>query len=180
MMPHEVDVKVKAIECNNQQADYAYSGQIANISLQLPKDFDPTYIKSGTVLCDPLHPIYKVRRFRANILVHDVDQPLTKGQQTIVFTFSNKVSGKVQKLEHKLDKDRNPINPGKKLFALKQNDFASVIIKLEEKICLEIFKNNKTMGRVALMGSMNTTAEDGKMYESQTVIAAGTITQLMI
>ena len=36
------------------------------------------------------------------------------------------------------------------------------------------------MGRVALMGSMNVTTEDGKTYESQKVIAAGTIEQLLV
>ena len=61
--------------------------------------FDPYYIGPGNVLCDPDYPVNKVRKFRARIVVYDVLVPVTKGQQVVVYTFSNKIPGKISRLE---------------------------------------------------------------------------------
>ena len=46
------------------------------------------------------------------------------------------------------------------------NDLAEVVIKLEERICVDIFKNNKAMGRFALR-------------DNEETIAAGTVKRLI-
>ena len=46
------------------------------------------------------------------------------------------------------------------------NDFATVTIKLEQRICLELFSNIKSMGRIALRDGTD-------------CIGAGTITEMI-
>ena len=41
---------------------------------------------------------------------------------------------------------------------LVKGNFAEVIIKMESRICLELLKNNKAMGRIALRDGMETIA----------------------
>jgi translation elongation factor EF-1alpha len=49
---------------------------------------------------------------------------------------------------------------------LVKGNYAQIVIKLDERICLELFSNNKSMGRIALR-------------EGTETIAAGTVTELV-
>mmetsp|Transcript_3825 Transcript_3825/g.6511 ORF Transcript_3825/g.6511 Transcript_3825/m.6511 type:complete len:189 (-) Transcript_3825:53-619(-) len=149
LLPQHQEVSIKAIEVHKQQVSHAYSGQLAEISISLPKEFDTAYLRQGSVLCDPKYPVHEVRKFRARIIVYDVKTPIIKGQQIVAYTFSNKVAGKITSLELLINQKNDEVMRAKPKKLLKGN-FAQVIIKLESQICLELAKNNKAMGRVAL------------------------------
>lgn len=63
--------------------------------------------------------------------------PITKGQPCIVFTFSNKVSGRISHIESLLEIKNDEIIK-KKPSKLVQGNYAQVVIKLDERICLEL------------------------------------------
>lgn len=109
IMPLDLEVTVKAIEHHKRKVNHAYSGQLCDMQIVLPNNFDGNYIKPGFVICDPDYPIYQVTRFRAKVLIYDLSTPITKGQPCIVFTFSNKVSGKIAHLEALLDMKNDEI-----------------------------------------------------------------------
>jgi len=80
LMPFGEKVIVKGIESVNEMVEHAYAGQLCDLSLGLPKDFDSQYMKAGQVLCQPNWPVYQVTKFRAKILVYETDLIITKGQ----------------------------------------------------------------------------------------------------
>ena len=89
--------------------------------------------------------------------------------------FSSKVPGKISKLVSIIKKSKEDTKENKcedyevtksKPRKLIKNDLAEVVIKLEERICVDIFKNNKAMGRFAIR-------------DNETTIAAGTVTKLI-
>ncbi len=79
LMPFNISVTVKSIEISKRKVKYALPGTLCEISLHIPASFDPSYIKSGNVLCDPKYPIHQVKEFRAQIVVFDIDIPITRG-----------------------------------------------------------------------------------------------------
>ena len=79
--------------------------------------------------------------------------------------FSNKVPGKIISLDYTLNTKTDEVIKTKPKKLIK-NDVAMVTIKVETKIVLELGKNNRSMGRIAL--------RDG-----QTTIAAGIVEQFV-
>jgi hypothetical protein len=52
MMPQNVPVKVTGIMKTGERVGKAYAGQIVDIGLDLPRDFDLNFLRRGNVLCD--------------------------------------------------------------------------------------------------------------------------------
>jgi len=57
MLPSNTHVTVKSIESNGTKAVQALPGQLVDIALHLPSDFDTDFITKGNVLCDVKYPI---------------------------------------------------------------------------------------------------------------------------
>jgi translation elongation factor EF-1alpha len=83
--------------------EFAESGKLCEISLQLPNGFDVGFIRPGSVLCDINYPIHQVRKFKARIIIYDITFPIVKGQHFILYSFSHKVPGKIISLDSILD-----------------------------------------------------------------------------
>ena len=94
----------------------------------------------------------------------DVELPITKGQQIVVYSFSNKQPARITSLVNLINKENEVVKAKPK--KLVQGNFAEVIIKMENRICLELITNNNAMGRIALRDGMET-------------IAAGVITEFI-
>lgn len=156
-MPLNHLVTVKGLEISKKRVPVAHPGDLCEISLNLSPAIDPNYIKSGNVLCDPKYPINQVREFRAQIVVFDIKTPITRGQNIILYSFSNKIPGKLNKLEAIVNpKSGETIKANPK--CLIKNQTAIVHIKLEEKACLELFSNYKAMGRITVRDRNETLA----------------------
>lgn len=164
-MPGNAKVGVKSLAVNGQRVNSVHTGQLCEIAVALPNDFDPGYIKQGNVICDPKFPIHQVRDLRAQIAVFEVDIPITRGQNILLYSFSNQCAGKIARLESIVNpKSGESIKKNPKCLIKNQN--AVVRIKLEERACLELFSNYRSMGRITLR-------EAGK------TIAAGIIIELI-
>ena len=122
-------------------------------------------IRPGSVLCDPEYPIQMVKKFKAKILVYDVDLPITKGLHCILYCFSHKVPCKLSSLDAIIDQKTDEVIKLKPKI-LKKGVVALVTILVDQRICLELQQNNKAMGRVAL--------RDGNA-----TIAAGIVTEFI-
>lgn len=87
------------------------------MAITLPHGFDNQFIRSGLVLSDPEYPINQVYKFRAKIQVYELDLPIIKGQSVIVYSFSNKVPGKIKSLESIINQQTDEVikNRPKKL-----------------------------------------------------------------
>ena len=157
LMPNEIEVTVKSIEVNKKIVPNAHSGQLADISISIPHGFDSQFIKTGHVLCDPAYPVFQIRSFRAKILVYELEEPITPGRPLQVFTFSNKIAGKISKLEFLLNQKNEEVIKKRPIKLVKGN-YAQVVIKLDERVCLELLSNNKAMGRFALRDAKETIA----------------------
>jgi elongation factor 1 alpha-like protein len=83
----------------------------------------------------------------------------------VVYSFSSKVPGKISSLEFTINKKNDEVLT-KKPKKLSAGNLAQVVIKLEQRTCMELFENNRAMGRIALRDGNET-------------IAAGTITELV-
>jgi len=81
-----------------------------------------------------------------------------------IYSFSNKLSGKIHKLEALINNNQEVIKKNPKCLLKNQN--ALVIMRLEEVACLELFTNYKALGRISL--------RDGEQ-----TLAAGIITDLI-
>jgi elongation factor 1 alpha-like protein len=89
------------------------------------------------------------KKFKAKIQIYDIQEPLTKGQALEINAFSNRLPGKLYSMDMTIDmKNNQPLKSKPK--TLSTGDFALVTIKLEKRICLELFDNTKSMGRIAL------------------------------
>ena len=99
LMPFNISVGIKAIEIFKKRVNYAFPGTICELVINLPTSFDPSYIKAGNVMCDPKYPVHQVKEFRSQIVVFDIDIPITRGQPVIIYSFSNRITGRIAKLE---------------------------------------------------------------------------------
>jgi translation elongation factor EF-1alpha len=100
-----VQAIVRGIESQNIKTPSAISGQIVDVSLKLPNDFDVNYLKKGTVLCDPQYGIPLIKKFVAKIVVYDLPLlgAITKGEQIVVHSYTSKSSGKILSLLSTID-----------------------------------------------------------------------------
>ena len=176
LWPLGKSVTIKGISQAESLVDEVHAGSLVDLSLQIPNDLDPSFIKPGHVLCDPKYPLYQVKKFKAKIKVWALDrqmkggshqsiitnhQPITKGEQIILMMFSCKVPAIICKLECILDeKSKDETILKQKPMFLKKYDMAIVHIKIQHPICAELYKNNQAMGRIAIRDSygMNTLA----------------------
>jgi translation elongation factor EF-1alpha len=80
LMPGSERAQIKAIEGSTPQKPWISAGDSASMTLV---DVDPNHLLVGSVLCDPLAPVMVARRIKAQILVFDVDVPITNGYSVI-------------------------------------------------------------------------------------------------
>lgn len=58
LMPFNLPVTIKNIEISKKKVKHAHPGSLCEINISIPSNFDPSYLKSGNVLCDPKFPIH--------------------------------------------------------------------------------------------------------------------------
>jgi elongation factor 1 alpha-like protein len=82
-------------------------------------------------------------------VVFEIDMPITRGQPVTIYCFSNRISGRINKLEGILN-PKSGETLKKNPRCLMKNQTAIVHIKLEDKACLELFSNYRALGRITL------------------------------
>jgi len=160
LMPQNELVTIKGIVQENGETDipYALAGTICNVGLNLPKDFDKNTLKKGTVICDPAYPIKLVKTFIARVLVYDIPYgAVIKGEQVVIHSYTSKSPGKLQYLLAVIDEKTKEIKKNKPKF-LKEGMYADVQVKVDERLCLELYSNFQSMGRIVIRKGTHTIA----------------------
>jgi len=138
---------VKAIHSHDQHLDAAGAGQ--NVELGIT-GIEFSSVTTGSILCDPIHPMPMATRFRAQLLTFGpLPVPILKGTQTTLHFHNVQVPATVARLISILDSRTGEVKQ-KKPKAIGAGMSAVVIIQLERPLCLELYANYKQLGRFTL------------------------------
>ena len=158
LMPQNILVGIRGIEVQGMRCEQAGAGTICELGIRLPNDFDVNYLKKGTVLCDPKFPTPFVRKFIVKVVIYDLPQgAISKGEQIMIHSYTSKSAGKILNLISTVDSRTGTVIKERPKF-LKAGQFANICIKLDERLCLELFSNYRMLGRVAIRSGSHTIA----------------------
>jgi len=162
LLPLGETVSVKAMESRGENLAIATAGDNIEIGI---KDFsDPAVLQVGQWLCDPQHPIPQVHHFRAQILTMNYKIPLIAGSQLVFFTHATTEAVSIHSLIGIVDKVSGAVTK-RRPRVIPRSSTAIVEIVCKNRICLELFRNYKSMGRFSLR-------------RGQETVAVGIVTQL--
>jgi sulfate adenylyltransferase subunit 1 len=140
-LPSNETATVKSILVGDKDVSEAVAGQA--VTIQLDKEVD---VSRGCVLTNQADlPVAK--NATATFLWMD-DEPLTLGKEYLVKLGTKKIAGQVKSIEYKID-----VNTGEHLPAdsIEKNEIAVCKVEFTEKIVVDEFKKNKTLGELILI-----------------------------
>lgn len=163
-LPSNETATVKTILYGDKEVPSATAGQA--VTIQLDREVD---VSRGCVLTDTKLPVSK--KITTTLLWMD-DDILTIGKEYLVKLGTKKIPGIVKKIVYKID-----VNTGNQLETdhIQKNEIAVCELEFSEKIVVDEFKKNKTLGELILIDRVShmTSAcgvvetvdtEDGKPY----------------
>ncbi|KZT54538.1 hypothetical protein CALCODRAFT_382929 [Calocera cornea HHB12733] len=173
ILPGDESAVVRLIEQDDDSAPWAAAGSTVTLYLA---GVDQIHLDIGSVLCPPDAPVPLALAFTAQIIVFDLQLPLTQGASVELFHHSRDVPVTLSKLLATLDRATNAVvkrDPR----VLTKGQSARVQITLRtgtisgpgERVApvpLETFTVNKDMGRILLRRGGET-------------VAAGIVTELL-
>ncbi|KAJ2450907.1 hypothetical protein EV183_003966 [Coemansia sp. RSA 2336] len=154
VVPGGISGTVRAIDVNFEPRDWAVAGDEAIVQVQ---GLDMLQVPTGAVLCAPEQPIAAVTRFEAQIAVFEPKVPITNGFPVLVHVQSISVPGTVQRIIETFD-PRTGESKRKRPRHIRSGATARVEIATESKLCLELFKDAKDLGRIMLRRGGETVA----------------------
>ena len=140
-LPSNETAAVKTILMGSDNREEAVAGQA--VTIQLDKEVD---VSRGCVLTNN-NEIPVAKGFEATLLWMD-DSRLEVGKEYLVKLGTKKIAGVVKSIEFKTD-----VNTGEQLHAdtIEKNEIALCKIGLSDKVVLDEFKKNKTLGELILI-----------------------------
>lgn len=148
---------VKSVDCGT-----GFAGDHVTLTLAGP---DQANVTGGMVICDPTSPIPVTSRFLARIVIFNIEVPITKGYPVIIHYGSVSEQGNIKKLISLINKSSGEVVKSKPR-CLTGNQSAVIEVVLSRPIPLELYKNNRELGRFMLRSGGNT-------------IAAGMVTEII-
>lgn len=148
---------VKSVDCGT-----GFAGDHVTLALAGP---DQANVTGGMVICDPTSPIPVTSRFLARIVIFNIEVPITKGYPVIIHYGSVSEQGNIKKLISLINKSSGEVVKSKPR-CLTGNQSAVIEVVLSRPIPLELYKNNRELGRFMLRSGGNT-------------IAAGMVTEII-
>ncbi|KAJ1748103.1 hypothetical protein LPJ78_004668 [Coemansia sp. RSA 989] len=145
---------VRAIDVNFEPRDWAVAGDEAIVQVQ---GLDVQQVPAGAVLCAPEQPVAAVTRFEAQIAVFEPRVPITNGFPVLVHVQSVSVPGAVRRIIETFDPRTGEAKRTRPRH-IRRGTAARVEIATESKLCLELFKDAKGLGRVMLRRGGETVA----------------------
>jgi len=157
VLPGDETAVIKSIEVEEENQPWAAAGSNVTIYLTL---VDPVHVNIGTVLC-PLTDIVPLATvFTAQIIVFDIQVPITAGTSVELFHQSRDVPATISRLVATLDRGlgtaikQNPRVLTKGISAEVQISLRAVAVSgpssTARPIPLEPFSSNKDMGRILI------------------------------
>ena len=145
LMPENTVVPIKGIlkEDGETEIPYALAGTICTVGLKLPQDFDINYLVKGNVICDIEYPIKLVKRFVCRVVIYDLPPSigaLAQGETVVVHSYTNKCPAKLNKFLSTVNHMTGETIRNRPKF-VKKGMFVDIEIKLENRLCLELYSN---------------------------------------
>uniref|UniRef100_H0V949 HBS1-like protein n=1 Tax=Cavia porcellus TaxID=10141 RepID=H0V949_CAVPO len=160
-MPPNETCTARGITLHDEPVDWAAAGD--HVSLNLV-GMDIIKINVGCIFCGPKEPIKACTRFRARILIFNIEIPITKGFPVLLHYQTVSEPAVIKRLISVLSKSSGEVTKKKpKLLTKGQN--ALVELQTQRPVALELYKDFKELGRFMLRYSGST-------------IAAGVVTEV--
>uniref|UniRef100_A0ABI7X8Z1 HBS1-like protein n=1 Tax=Felis catus TaxID=9685 RepID=A0ABI7X8Z1_FELCA len=151
----------KGITLHDEPVDWAAAGDHVSLTLV---GMDIIKINVGCIFCGPKEPIKACTRFRARILIFNIEIPITKGFPVLLHYQTVSEPAVIKRLISVLNKSTGEVTKKKpKLLTKGQN--ALVELQTQRPVALELYKDFKELGRFMLR------------YGGST-IAAGVVTEI--
>ncbi|NXA35537.1 HBS1L protein, partial [Eudromia elegans] len=160
-MPPNETCTAKGITLHDEPVDWAAAGDHVSLTLT---GMDIIKINVGCVFCDPKEPIKACTRFRARVLIFNIEVPITKGFPVLLHYQTVSEPATIRRLLSVLHKSTGEVTKKKpKLLTKGQN--ALIELQTQRPVALELYKDFKELGRFMLR------------YGGST-IAAGVVTEV--
>lgn len=160
-MPPNETCTVKGITLHDEPLDWAAAGDHVSLTVT---GMDIIKINIGCIFCDPKVPIKACTRFRARILLFNIELPITQGFPVLLHYQTISEPATIRKLVSVLHKSSGEVLK-KKPKCLSKGQNAVVEIQTQRPVALELYKDFKELGRFMLR------------YVGST-IAAGVVTEI--
>lgn len=160
-MPPNETCTVKGITMHDEALDWAAAGDHVSLTVT---GMDIIKINVGCVFCDPKEPIRACTRFRARVLLFNIEVPITQGFPVLLHYQTISEPATIRKLISVLHKSSGEVLK-KKPKCLSKGMNAIVEIQTQRPVSLELYKDYKELGRFMLR------------YVGST-IAAGVVTEI--
>ncbi|XP_068197987.1 HBS1-like protein isoform X3 [Antennarius striatus] len=160
-MPPNETCTVKGITLHDEAMDWSAAGDHVSLTVT---GMDIIKINVGCVFCDPKEPIRVCTRFRARILLFNIEVPITQGFPVLLHYQTVSEPATIRKLISVLHKSSGEVLKKKPKF-LNKGMNAIVEIQTQRPVSLELYKDYKELGRFMLR------------YVGST-IAAGVVTEI--
>uniref|UniRef100_A0A1A8MI88 HBS1-like protein n=2 Tax=Nothobranchius TaxID=28779 RepID=A0A1A8MI88_9TELE len=160
-MPPNETCTVKGITLHDEALDWAAAGDHVSLTVT---GMDIIKINVGCVFCNPKEPIRACTRFRARILLFNIELPVTQGFPVLLHYQTVSEPATIRKLISVLHKSSGEVLKKKPKCLIKGMN-AIVEIQTQRPVSLELYKDYKELGRFMLR------------YVGST-IAAGVVTEI--
>ncbi|CAI5770145.1 isoform X1 [Podarcis lilfordi] len=160
-MPPNETCTVKGIALHDEPVDWAAAGDHVILTLT---GMDIIKINVACIFCCPKEPIKACTRFRARILIFNIEVPITKGFPVLLHFQTVSEPATIRRLLSVLHKSTGEVTK-KKPKCLTKGQNALVELQTQRPVALELYKDFKELGRFMLRYSGST-------------IAAGVVTEI--
>ncbi|KAJ8409659.1 hypothetical protein AAFF_G00217180 [Aldrovandia affinis] len=160
-MPPNETCTVKGITLHDEPMEWAAAGDHVSLTVT---GMDIIKINVGCIFCDQKEPIKACTRFRARVLIFNIEVPVTQGFPVLLHYQTVSEPATIRKLVSILHKSSGEVLK-KKPKCLSKGQNAVVEIQTQRPVALELYKDFKELGRFMLR------------YVGST-IAAGVVTEI--
>lgn len=139
---------VDSITLKDAKSPLALAGDIATLKV---KNVELENLRVGDVMSIVTDEVPAVTKFEARLVMFDMDRPLLVGMPFVLFRGNVQQPAKISKIVTVYDRITGQADlKKKKVKHLGAKQSAYVIVECERKLPLQVFKENKLMGRVVL------------------------------
>lgn len=154
VMPAAEYAVIKGISVNDEGVNFAFAGDSVSVVIT---GIDIAHVSVGSVLCDPTAPVACATRIQARVVLFNLEVPLTRGFTVILHYQTMSEPAIIKKLVSQLNKSTGEVVKNKPK-CLTKNSSAVIELEFERPVCVELYKDNKELGRFMLRSSGHTIA----------------------
>lgn len=154
VMPAGENGMLKALTTRDEPVKFVAAGDYVTASVH---GVDMAHVTVGSVICELKNPIKIATRITARIVIFNIQIPLTKGFMVIFHSQNLAEPATVSKLVALLNKNTGEIVQRRPRCLTKQMN-AIIEVRFPRPVCVELYRDNKVLGRFMLRYSGKTLA----------------------